>query len=190
MTDFLDDDFGLPKLKIDYGCTIETERPQVQPTKKFDWIQYSADKDIAEAEKALDSVKSMVSDLRRRYADAAKQVRDISDEKWKDRQLEQLKAERDQAVRDSQRGFPITEQELQAIHKWQQEHDTNVHNNPKQYHGASGGGYSFVFYPTGLGTAGDCICSSCKSRAIREAGALWYDKLKELGGIFEFQELG
>lgn len=179
-----------PKLKIDYGCVVENQRSTTQPHPAFDWIQYSADRDITKAEKALDDIKEMVSDLRRKYARAAQEVKDLTDEKWKDTQLQKLKKERDRALEDSYRGFPITEKELITITTWQKEHDTNVHNNPKQYHGASGGGYEYVFYPTGLGTAGDCICSACKSRAIREAGALWYDKLKELGGIFEFQELG
>ena len=68
------------------------------------------------------------------------------------------------------------------------QHDTVVHNNPDQYHGASGGGFEFVFYPTGLGTAGDCICASCKRSCIRKFGTMWYEECIAMGGIFEFQK--
>lgn len=31
----------------------------------------------------------------------------------------------------------------------------------------SGGGYEYNFYPTAIGTSGVCICSTCRSKAIR-----------------------
>ena len=58
---------------------------------------------------------------------------------------------------------------------------SEVHANPEGYHGASGGGFSYTFYPTGLGTT----CNQCKAKAIREAGKKWYDRCKELGGVCE-----
>ena len=31
----------------------------------------------------------------------------------------------------------------------------------------------------------DCFCNQCKATAIREAGEKWYDRCKELGGVYE-----
>ena len=182
-----------PKLKIDIDGTVEMEAPNIELPKqlpKMDWIDLRAERDIRAAEEALDSVKTMVTDLRRCYQKAAQDVAALTADNWKDEQLQLLKRERDKAREDMYRGFPITKEELTAINNWQTKHDTEVHNNPKQYHGASGGGYTFVFYPTGIGTAGDCICSTCKSRAIKEYGVDYYKYLKEMGGVFEFQGLG
>lgn len=157
---------------------------------KFDWITYNADLDIKKAEEALDSVKQMVTDLRRRCASAAQEVEKLRSENWKDDQLLSMQKKVQEATSDMNRGFPISKEELASIHKWMKNHDAQIHNNPNQYHGASGGGFEFVFYPTGIGTAGDCICCSCKHRAIKEYGEKWYNNCKESGGIFEFQKLG
>lgn len=143
-----------------------------------------------EIDKLINELHWQLNSLVRMNADARQRNQELLDEHFKDETLAKLKAERDKAVKDSYRGFPITESELKAIHAWQKKHDTEVHNNPNQYHGASGGGYSFVFYPTGIGTAGECICSSCKHRALKEYGMDYYTHLREMGGIFQFQELG
>lgn len=165
--------------------------PDYNPEKpKFDWITYNADSDIKKAEEALDSVKKMVTDLRRKYASAAHDVERLRSENWKDEQLLSMQKTVQEAVSDMNRGFPISKEELASIHEWMRNHDTKIHNNPNQYHGASGGGFEFVFYPTGIGTAGDCICSSCKHRSIKEHGENWYKNCKESGGVFEFQRLG
>lgn len=161
-----------------------------QEEPKFDWITYNADSDIRKAEEALDSVKKMVTDLRRKYASAAHDVERLRSENWKDEQLLSMQKTVQEAVSDMNRGFPISKEELASIHEWMRNHDTKIHNNPNQYHGASGGGFEFVFYPTGIGTAGDCICSSCKHRSIKEHGENWYKNCKESGGVFEFQRLG
>ena len=161
------------------------ERPKL-----FDWITYNANSDIKKAEEALDSVKKMVTDLRRKCASAAHDVERLRSENWKDEQLLSMQKIAQEAVADMNRGFPISKDELESIHQWMRNHDTQIHNNPNQYHGASGGGFEFVFYPTGIGTAGDCICSSCKRRSIKEHGENWYKNCKESGGVFEFQRLG
>lgn len=187
------DDFK-PKIRVDIDGTVEADCPEVELPKpeppQFDWIHHAAEKDIREMQEALDVIGNHLEHMRWRAEQDSKALEKLRQEKWRDEQLQDMKRQRDEAVQDKYRGFPITKEESDKIHKWRQDHDTNIHSNPSGYHGASGGGYEYVFYPTGLGTAADCICSACKSRAIREAGALWYDKLKELGGILEFQELG
>lgn len=165
--------------------------PDPHPDKpKFDWINHRAESEIKMAEEALDSVRKMVSGLRRKVEKAEHDVEALRAENWKDEQLLAMRRSMQEAVDDMNRGFPITKSELDSIYTWMKQHDTFVHNNPHQYHGASGGGFEFVFYPTGIGTAGDCICSSCKSSCISQFGAKWYQKCVDMGGVFEFQKLG
>lgn len=140
-----------------------------------------------EINKLIDELHWQLNELVRINTDARQRNQKLLDEHFKDETIAQLKAERDTAVQDSHRGFPITESELKTVNAWQKKHDTEVHNNPTQYHGASGGGYSFVFYPTGIGTFGECICSSCMAKAVTN-GKDWYKHLKALGGVITFQQ--
>lgn len=139
-----------------------------------------------EIDKLIDGLHWQLNELVRINTDARQRNQKLLDEHFKDETIAKLKMERDNAIQDSQRGFPITESELKAINAWQKKHDTEVHNNPDQYHGASGGGYSFVFYPTGIGTFGECICSSCMAKAVAD-GKEWRKVLEAFDGIFVFQ---
>ena len=65
-------------------------------------------------------------------------------------------------------GFPITEEEVQVIEKWQKKHEQEAHNG-SSYAGAIGGRYSYHFVPTSIGTSGTIRCSC--------------------GAEFEFQEI-
>lgn len=114
-----------------------------------------------------------------------KRFNEIYDEKWRDNELQEMKQNMEKAIKERNYGFPLTEEECDKTYKWQRQHDTEVHFNPEGYHGASGGGFTYSFYPTGLGTTCNCFCNSCKQRAIKEAGEKWYDRCKELGGVFE-----
>lgn len=145
--------------------------------------------DVEHAIKALDSVKSMVIDMQKEYAALEHTLETVRSEKWKDAELQNLKRERDQAVEDMYRGFPISQDESDKINAWIKAHDTEVHNNPQQYHGASGGGYEYVFFPTGLGTVAYCICGSCKRRSLQERGEKWFERCEELKGVFKFQSI-
>lgn len=114
----------------------------------------------------------------------------LRDEHFKDKQLDEMSKILESVRADYLRGFPISEEEEKKIYEFQKDHDTNFHSNPTQYHGVSGGGYEFSFYPTGLGTISYCICGDCKRRAIKEAGADWWSKMKEWGSFVEFGDFG
>ena len=112
------------------------------------------------------------------------------------KQLESAKADREVMRKNMYRGFPITEEEKEAIYKWSKEHDEKEHKNPRGYHGAIGGGFDYVFTPTSIGTIGICVCGACQKRAYTEAfvnGA--FDKKKynkymyEHGGHLIFQDI-
>ena len=119
-------------------------------------------------------------------------IKELEDEHYKDIRLQELIEELDKVRADARRGFSISTKEGEAIAAWKQKHDTEQHNNPNQYHGASGGGYVYEFYPTGIGTFGSCICSFCKNRALHESQgdiAKYSNLLEEWNAEFHFTDM-
>lgn len=125
----------------------------------------------------------------------------IKKEAYASEEMQKMKARLEEMQADYYRGFPISEEESKAISEWKKKHDTTEHKNPKGYHGCSGGGYEYNFYPTAIGTSGVCICSTCRSKAIRYAAnnstieegynsKFYKEYMKKHNGEFEFQELG
>jgi hypothetical protein len=116
-----------------------------------------------------------------------KRIKELEDEHYKDDALREMTLKLAQVRADARRGFSISEQEEQAISAWKREHEATVH--PGKRYGAIGGGYEYGFYPTSIGEIGNCYCSACRNKAIAEAGVKWHERLKELGGVFNFSDL-
>ena len=112
---------------------------------------------------------------------------------YKDSQMAAMKNELKKMSEDYYRGFPVTEEEKDKIKSWIVNHENEKHGGYPMYHGVSGGGYAYEFYPTGIGIGGSIYCSSCRRKAI-EAAAGDYKKyrglLKEYDASFEFSEVG
>lgn len=157
---------------------------------KFDWRQYCEDKDIEKIDKNIQQLQQLLYNMRQEVTATQRMYDALNDEKWKDTELALMNFEKTLAIKERNLGFPLTEEERNRAIEWQKTHDTEVHNNPAQYHGVSGGGFIWCFYPMGLGTACDCICTSCQSKAIKKAGIAWYRHCQKLGGIFEVRGLG
>lgn len=126
-----------------------------------------------------------------------KSLKEVRDEKYASEEMQKMVKELEEIKADLRRGFSITEGESELIRNWRRNHETTVHMNPKGYHGVSGGGYVYKFYPTAIGTSGVCQCTACHRRAVNEAcrdGAYDADVynryMKAWGGEIEFQELG
>lgn len=129
----------------------------------------------------------------------------LKDKNYKDNELDSMKKQVESAKidmeimkKDMYRGFPITAKEKEAIHNWSKNHDKKEHKNPRGYHGAIGGGFSYVFTPTSIGTIGVCVCKTCERRAYAAAFSdpkIGYnrDKYKEYmkkhNGEFIFQDI-
>lgn len=125
------------------------------------------------------------------------ELKAAKDEAYASEEMQRMKEELERTKKAYYRGFPISEQEQEQIRAWQKKHDVVAHNNPKHYHGTSGGGYSYIFYPTAIGTSGVIRCDTCAARARKEAlidgeyqVKVFREKMKELNGEFEFQQLG
>ena len=165
--------------------SIEIEAEDIHiPESEVDTItrNFFHSRDVKTIETKIEDLKQMLLSLENNNNRLQKRFNEIYEEKWKDNELMEMKQKMERAIRERSYGFPLTEEERNRSYDWQRKHDSEVHANPEGYHGASGGGFSYTFYPTGLGTTCDCFCNQCKARAIREAGAKWYDRCKELGG--------
>jgi len=111
----------------------------------------------------------------------------LRSENYKDNELSKMKEELESITKRFRRSFEVTSEDWEKIRAWQKKHDTEEHKNPGQYHGTCGGGYSFEFYPTGIGTFGSCVCGICKSRALKSSDYSKY--LKDHDGQFDFDDI-
>ena len=148
------------------------------------------DRDIKLVEDKIEDLKQTLLYMTHINDRLQRQFNELYDEKWADITLQNMKNELEQTKQDMYRGFPISKAEEKKINNWILKHDEEVHNNLNHYHGVSGGGYEYSFYPTGLGTIGYCICDICKSRGLREKGEKYWDYLKENNGYIEFGDFG
>ena len=153
---------------------------------------------------SIDNLQYWFSSLNEEIQRVSDENARLKDEHYKDEELQAMKTKMEEAIakkdeiwHDCLRGFPISESEQEQINNWMKKHDTEEHKNPKQYHGCSGGDFSYEFYPTAIGTSGVIICDCCRRRAYDAAYAKGsYDRdayqtyMKEHNGEFEFQELG
>ena len=143
-------------------------------------------------EECLKAIACRDADKSKRIEYLEQQVKELKDEHYKDKRLQELTEELNKVRADAHRGFSISAEESEAISAWKKKHDTEVHGNPNQYHGVSGGGYSYRFYPTGIGTIGQCVCSQCDRYAFvkSEGDPKRHHKiLEERDGMFTFSEL-
>lgn len=114
-------------------------------------------------------IKSILSRIES-YEDTIERLREenkkLKDEVWKDEELQNMKERLDEMKANYRRGFNITEKEYADIREWKEKHEKEVHGleTPLQRmnaHGASGGGYSYTFYPTAIGCSGIVKCDAC-----------------------------
>lgn len=91
----------------------------------------------------------------------------VKDESFKDSELKKMKQELETMRKEYYRGFPISKSEEERIDEFMKKHN-EIHGS---YHGCSGGGFTYIFYPTAIGTSGVIRCDRCKEE-------------------FEFQKIG
>lgn len=122
---------------------------------------YRSPKDIAEMfGEILDNYQSKEETIE--YL--RKENKKIKDEAYKDSELNSMKKELEKTKEDLYRGFPISEKEEKAIEEWQLKHEAEAHGRKTleqrlAAHGAIGGGYTYHFIPTSIGTIGTIKCS-------------------------------
>lgn len=84
----------------------------------------------------------------------------LKSEQYKDEELSKMKAELEALQKETDLGFPITQEEHDAIDAWKRQHEDAKHGGYPAYFGAIGGGYTYKFTPTSIGTCGtvECAC--------------------------------
>ena len=116
------------------------------------------------AEESLNDLAEAIKDLRSQIERLRNENANLKNEAYKDSELAKMKEERDKALKDYYRGFPITEKERDSINAWCNQHETEVHGITTleeriHYGGVSGGTYTYIFVPTTLGTIGKIRCT-------------------------------
>ena len=119
---------------------------------------------------------------------------EMKDKTYKDNELKELSEKVHTLENDYYRGFPLSEEKASDIQQWKEHHENSEHNKSNHYHGVSGGGYIYSFYPTAISTLGICSCSTC-DEAARQYACLngIYDRKKYTeymrthNGSFEFE---
>lgn len=114
------------------------------------------DKTPEEYEAAIKALKDEFRDYRISSLD-----RFIED----DHKIEDLTKQLKDLQMEIKQGFPLTEKEYIAVNRWMEDHSHTKHNGAC---GCGGGSYSFVFVPTGLGTAGYVSCTCGDEFVFRE----------------------
>lgn len=109
---------------------------------------------------ALKIIGDTIESERKQNGYLNEKIKELTSEHYKDEELAKMKAELETARADLRRGFEISEREDKDIENWIENHENTVHGG-NHHHGVSGGGYKFVFYPTGLGTSGVVRCCIC-----------------------------
>jgi len=89
-----------------------------------------------------------------------KRIKELENENWKDEELQKMKTKNHVMREDLNRGFPIDENEENAINEWKAKHEQEKHSRKKINTGTIGGYYTYEFIPTSIGTLGTikCIC--------------------------------
>lgn len=123
----------------------------------------------------LEKIKEEIEIKDRTILHLKEENKKLKDEAYKDTELQEMKNQFDKLFADYTRSFPISEKEWESISTWMRKHQEEAHGAKTEdqhlrLQGCSGGRYTYIFTPTGLGISGviRCVC----------------------GAEFEFQEIG
>lgn len=101
-------------------------------------------------EERLQSLKTKCDDLQARLNYQYANDKEIA-------RLKEIINEQDTELRN---GFGITKEENNAITEWERKHNLEKHGSETVYYGAIGGGMTYIFVPTSIGTVCTvkCLC--------------------------------
>ena len=127
-------------------------------------------------DKCFEDIKSYVESCERDRKIALDKVVEWN----KDEEIQKLKEEIYELRYSNNKGvsFVVTEEELEQINAWQEEHIKKYHGG-NSYCGAIGGRFHYKFIPTSIGDIGYVYCGSCENN----------EKISEDEKCFCFREL-
>lgn len=117
--------------------------------------------DVAEAFQTIQREINLLEYQNKRLSEENSRLKN---ENYKDEELSKMKTQLEKMQQDYYRGFPISEEEQKSIREWVDKHDKEVHHartlgDKLKLGGCCGGGYSYHFVPTSIGTIGTVKCS-------------------------------
>lgn len=119
---------------------------------------------VYELDKALRAIKIRNMDDRDYIRRLEKENNELKNHAYKDKELAEMRDKLNKMKSEYYRGFPISEDEEHKINEWIEKHEREVHGI-KTYedklasHGCCGGGYTYEFVPTSIGTVGTVRCN-------------------------------
>ena len=130
-------------------------RPALKTTKhiskeNFDKSIETVIQGYEQLEERLQSLKTKCDDLQAR----------LNDQYANDKEIARLKEIIDEQDTELRNGFGITKEENNAIAEWERKHNLEKHGSETVYYGAIGGGMTYIFVPTSIGTVCTvkCLC--------------------------------
>ena len=119
---------------------------------------------VYDFDKCIKALQCRNFDNEKRIKYLEEENRKLKEEYNKDEEIQKMKSEVEKMQKDYWRGFPITEDEENAIKEWRKKHDVEVHGLTTsrmrmKAEGCCGGRYSYKFVPTSISTIGYIECS-------------------------------
>lgn len=114
-------------------------------------------------------ITDKINGLEEKNKNLQNKINELSDENWKDNQLQEMKEKLNQSQEQMRYGFPVSKEENNAIAKWIEYHELEKHSSshfPRW--GAIGGCYEYRFVNTSIGTIGSIHCNCGDSFKFRE----------------------
>ena len=127
--------------------------------------------EVETVDKCMRMLRYRFDDQKKTIDNLRNQIKELTDSQYKDKKLQEMKAELNKMQREYNRGFPITDDEWKAIETWKEEHDREVHGLTEcneRVGGAIGGRYTFEFTPCTIGTIGTIKCGKCGENLYSE----------------------
>lgn len=152
---------------------------------------------IEDLDTVCDNLKAIFDEQKSTNDRLHKRLDEITDEKWKDKELQDLKAKMEQYYHEAKLGFSMTDDDHTRIQEWKDKHMAEQHNvktleDRLHWGGSVGGNFLYEFCPTSIGTIGTCICGNCRTKAFARSDGdyqRYKELLREYDAEFEFQEL-
>lgn len=153
---------------------------------------------IEDLDTVCDNLKAIFDEQKDTNDWLRKRLDEITDEKWKDKELQEMKAQMEKYHHGAQLlGFCMTDNDQSRIQEWKDKHMAEQHNiktleDRLRWGGSIGGNFLYEFCPTSIGTIGTCFCGNCRAKAFAKANGdyqRYKELLREYDAEFEFQEL-
>ena len=165
------------------------------------WSSYKGEMyDVIDSEKDLQGlfhcIEANIIGKQQYIKELQAKVKEMKNETYRDDEVAKLQKQLEALREDTYHSFMVTKAESEKIHEWQRKHDAEQHKNPNGYHGASGGGFTYKFYPTAIGTFWNCTCDTCHRKALDAAyktgkydSKVYKEYMEQHDGKIEFDDV-